>query len=116
MRVASTRLRASAELYRKELEYMSINRKELAEIAALAKLKIADDAMDEIATAMNDIKEMIDDMDEVTAQNVKPMSHPMDAMQRLRADVVTETSHQSALLDLSQQADETHYLVPKVIE
>lgn len=109
-------MRASAELYRKEPEYMSINRKELTEIAALAKLKIADDAMDEIASSMNDIKAMIDQMDEVTAKGVEPMSHPMDMRQVLRQDKVTETGHQAELLALSAQADETHYLVPKVIE
>lgn len=95
---------------------MSINRKELTEIAALAKLKIADEALDEIAAAMNDIKDMIDQMDEVAVQGIVPMSHPQDMMQSLRDDVVTETSHQDALLSLSAQSDETHYLVPKVIE
>ncbi len=95
---------------------MSINRKELQEIAALAMLNIPEQQFDEIKASLNQVMDLIDHMNVVDTAAVKPMSHPNDAMQLVRDDVVTDTSHKAELLALSAHADEDHYLVPKVIE
>ncbi len=95
---------------------MSINRKEIEELADLAKLKLSKTQASEVGVAMNDIKQMIDLMNEADVTGIEPMFHPMDAVQRLRSDQVTDQSHQRALLSLSAHADNEHYLVPKVIE
>lgn len=85
-------------------------------MADLAKLKVGDDVIDQLGQSMNDVVRMIDEMNQVAVEGVEPMAHPMDAKQVLRPDVVTDEDHQSALLSLSSDADEAHYLVPKVIE
>ncbi len=95
---------------------MSINRKELKEIADLAKLNVTDVTLDSLNDSMNEIMDMIDAMNQVDVSGVAPMAHPMDAKQVLRADTVTDTNHQQDLLPLSSAADDEHYLVPKVIE
>jgi len=59
---------------------------------------------------------MINHINEVDTENVKPMANPMDATQRLRADVVTETSNKDKLLSMAKQVDEDYYLVPTVVE
>lgn len=97
-------------------DQMSINRKELEEIATLAQLNIPDNQVDEITATLNQVMAMIEHINEAETQSVKPMSHPNDATQVVRQDLVTDSSHKEALLALAAQADEDHYLVPKVID
>lgn len=95
---------------------MSINRKELEEIAALAQLNIPDDQVNEITASLNQVMDMIEHVNDANTKSVKPMAHPNDAWQITRQDTVTDTSHKSELLALAAHADDDHYLVPKVIE
>ena len=44
------------------------------------------------------------------------MSHPLDAVQRLRADEVTELNQREAFQAIAPNAEQGLYLVPKVIE
>lgn len=95
---------------------MSINRKELEEIATLAQLNIPDEEAEEIVTALNQVVQMIEHINEADTDAVIPMSNPNDATQIVRADEVKDNSHKDELLKLSASADEDHYLVPKVID
>ena len=95
---------------------MSINRKELEEIATLAQLNIPEQQVSEITQSLNHVMAMIEHINDADTDSVQPMSHPNDAIQLIRQDVITDTSHKSDLLALAAQADEDHYLVPKVIE
>jgi len=95
---------------------MSINRKELEEIAALAQLNIPEKQVSHITESLNQVMDMIELINDANTSEVKPMSHPNDAWQLVRQDEVTDTSHKTELLALAAHADEDHYLVPKVIE
>ncbi len=95
---------------------MSINRKELEEIAALAQLNIPEEQVSHITASMNQVMAMIEHINQADTKDVKPMAHPSDAWQLVRQDEVTDSSHKSELLALAANADEDHYLVPKVIE
>jgi len=44
------------------------------------------------------------------------MSHPLDAVQRLRADVVSEPNQRDALQAIAPAVADGLFLVPKVIE
>ncbi len=95
---------------------MSINRKELEEIATLAQLNIPESQVSEIIASLNQVVAMIEHLNEADTTAVKPMAHPNDAAQLIRQDEVTDSSHKSELLALAAHADEDHYLVPKVID
>jgi len=95
---------------------MSINRKELEEIAALAQLNIPEQQVSQINQSLNQVMNMIEHINDANTDEVKPMAHPNDAWQTPRQDEVSDCSHKQALLSLSAHADEDHYLVPKVIE
>ncbi len=95
---------------------MLINRKEVQQIAVLAKLNVSKDEIDTIVTSLDSVVEMINHINEVDTDNVKPMANPMDAVQRLRADVVTETSNKEVLLSMATNADDDYFLVPTVVE
>lgn len=95
---------------------MLINRKEVKQIAVLAKLNVSEDEIDTIVTSLDSVVEMINHINEAETDEVKPMANPMDAVQRLRADVVTESSNKETLLSMATNADEKYFLVPTVVE
>jgi aspartyl-tRNA(Asn)/glutamyl-tRNA(Gln) amidotransferase subunit C len=45
-----------------------------------------------------------------------PMAHPLDQVQRLRPDVVTERDQREQFQAIAPQVEAGLYLVPKVIE
>jgi len=55
-------------------------------------------------------------MQTVNTDDIEPLAHPLDALQRLRADEVTEVIHYDDLQSLAPEARDGLYLVPKVIE
>ena len=95
---------------------MLINRKELEQISELAKLTIDEKEIQQISESLTSIMNMIDQIKIVNTDNVKPMANPLDAVQRLRIDEVTESSKKQQLLELANNADKDFYLVPKVID
>lgn len=95
---------------------MLINCKEVEQIAVLAKLSVNTNEIDAIVTSLDSVVTMIDHINEVDTNHISPMANPMDAVQRLRQDKVTETSHKQDLLSMATQTDDDYYLVPTVVE
>ena len=95
---------------------MSINRKELEEIAALAQLNLPEHQIEQITASLNQVMQMIEHINEAETSAIEPMAHPNNAWQMVRKDTVTDSSHKRDLLALAAHADDDHYLVPKVIE
>lgn len=95
---------------------MLINRKEVKQIAVLAKLHVSDAEINAIATSLDAVIGMINDINQADTDDIKPMANPMDAVQRLRVDEVKQTSIKDTLLSMAEQADEDYFLVPTVVE
>ncbi len=95
---------------------MSIEQAEIEKIAALARVRIADSEINEVTDRISSILKMVDQMQAVDTSAVEPMSNPLDAYQRLRADAVTETDRHEAFQAIAPQVEADLYLVPKVID
>jgi aspartyl-tRNA(Asn)/glutamyl-tRNA(Gln) amidotransferase subunit C len=95
---------------------MLINRKEVEQIAVLAKLRVSESKIDAITSSLDSVVDMINHINEIETDNVKPMANPMDSVQRLRADEVNEISHKEQLLAMASHADDDYFLVPTVVE
>ncbi|MGZ5036631.1 MAG: Asp-tRNA(Asn)/Glu-tRNA(Gln) amidotransferase subunit GatC [Usitatibacter sp.] len=85
-------------------------------LARLARLELAPAEAQGLRAQVNDILAMVDAMAAVDTSGVEPMSHPQEATQRLREDVVTEGDRREDFLALAPLAEDGLYLVPKVIE
>ena len=55
-------------------------------------------------------------MNAIDTSGVTPMSHPFDAVQRLREDVVTDPDRREDFMAIAPKTEDGLYLVPKVIE
>ncbi len=95
---------------------MSLENSDIEKLATLARININDAMKTEVAGKISDILAMIDDMQAVNTNGVAPMANPLDATQRLREDLVTETNKRDQLQAIAPATEDGLYLVPKVID
>lgn len=95
---------------------MALDRKDVANIAHLARLQINEDALDQTAQDLSNILDFAAKMNEVNTDHITPMAHPQDATQRLRPDEVTESNQRDEYQKIAPATEDGLFLVPKVIE
>ena len=95
---------------------MALERSDVEKIAHLARLGLNDADIPQTTTTLNNILGLIDAMQAVDTIGIEPLAHPLEATQRLRADVVTESNHREAYQAIAPAVENGLYLVPKVIE
>ena len=95
---------------------MAIDASEVKKVARLARLTIDDGAIALTTATIGDILAMVDRMQSVDTEGVPPLAHPLDAIQRLRQDEVSETDQREQLQSCAPAVEEGLFLVPRVIE
>ncbi|MCJ8300877.1 MAG: Asp-tRNA(Asn)/Glu-tRNA(Gln) amidotransferase subunit GatC [Pseudomonadales bacterium] len=95
---------------------MALNRQDVEKIAHLARINIDKEDINEYLGNLTSILDLVDQMQRVDTQNVEPLSHPLDAIQRLRADDITESNQREQLQQAAPAVEEGLFLVPKVID
>lgn len=95
---------------------MALTSEDVRHISRLARLAIDESQMDAYARSLSGILAFADQMNAVDATGVEPLAHPLDAVQRLRPDQVTETDQRNKFQAIAPQTEIGLYLVPKVIE
>jgi len=96
--------------------WMALDKSEVEKIAHLARLHVSDTDAEEVTTRITDILALIDQMQSVDTESVEPLAHPLDVVQRLRIDEVTEENQRESLQKLAPASEDGLYLVPKVLE
>ena len=89
---------------------------QIAKIAELARLELPPAAAAALQQELNGILAMVDAMQAVDTKGIEPMSHPQQAMQRLREDQVREPDLREKYQQAAPATEDGLYLVPKVIE
>ena len=95
---------------------MSLDKDQVQHIATLARLNLKDDEYAESVEKLSKIVDFVDQLSQADTEGVVPMAHPLDAVQRLRPDVVTETNERDRYQENAPSVSDGLYLVPKVIE
>ncbi len=95
---------------------MSLERSDVEKIAHLARLAIDREVIPQYARDLSNILGLVEQMNGVETGDIKPLAHPLDAVQRLRADRVTETDERDRFQSIAPAVEAHLYLVPKVIE
>lgn len=95
---------------------MSLTPEQVAAIAHLARLRIGADVESEFVRNLSGIIDFVAQLERVDTGSVTPMAHPLDMVQRLRADEVTETDDRDRFQANAPAVEAGLYLVPKVIE
>ena len=95
---------------------MSLQPEDILGIAHLARLQIEPDEVPEYARELSSILALVEQMNAADTLNVEPMAHPLDEIQRLRADEVTEPDQHGRFQAIAPQVRDGLYLVPRVID
>lgn len=95
---------------------MAIEQDEIEKIAALARIRIADEQIGEVTARITAILGLVDQLQAADTADIEPMANPLDAVQRLRADEVTEVNRRDAFQAIAPAVENGLYLVPRVIE
>ncbi|NQV70757.1 MAG: Asp-tRNA(Asn)/Glu-tRNA(Gln) amidotransferase subunit GatC [Pseudohongiella sp.] len=95
---------------------MALDKSEVAKIAHLARLHISESEAEEVSNRITDILALIDQMQSLDTEAIEPLAHPLEVIQRLRVDEVTEENQRERLQTLAPNSKDGLYLVPKVLE
>jgi len=82
----------------------------------LARLRLADDEFAQTVDKLSRIVDFVDQLSAAPTDEVVPMAHPLNQVQRLRPDQVTETDNREEVQKNAPSVSDGLYLVPKVIE
>lgn len=95
---------------------MALTENDVVKIAHLARLSITALERTEVTDRLSRILTMVDRLQAADADGVTPMAHPLDAVQPLRADIVTESNHRDEYQQIAPATENGLYLVPRVLE
>ena len=85
-------------------------------IAKLARLELSPNDIERYQQDLSGILALAEQMQDCNTNEVDIMTHPMDAIMRLREDTVTENDQHIKFQKIAPKTDNDLYLVPKVID
>ena len=95
---------------------MKFDNNEIKKIAHLARINISENEANKVSEKLEGILGLIDQMTQVNTDSIEPMAHALDITQPLREDKVTEVDIREKSLKLSNDTDQSLFIVPRVIE
>lgn len=94
---------------------MKISPEQVAKIATLARLRIAEDTLGAFAGQFNDILDYMDLLGQADTEGVEPLYSPVDATARMREDKAESRYEREELLAGAPETDGSHFIVPKIV-
>ena len=95
---------------------MTISRADIEKVAVLARIRLDDEQIPALENDLSNILSLVDQLSAANTDNVEPLAHPLDAVQRLRADEITESNQREAFQITAPATENGLYLVPRVID
>jgi len=95
---------------------MSLDIETVRRIAFLARIKVADEALEPLAGELNGIIGWIEQLSKVDTDGVAPMTSVADMTLTQRQDSVTDGDCREDVLSNAPDREDAFYTVPKVIE
>lgn len=94
---------------------MSINRDEVAHLARLARLALADDELDHLAGQLDVIIGAVARVQEVAAAGIPPTTHAAELVNVFRDDVIVAPLGADAALAQAPAAELGRFRVPRIL-
>ena len=94
---------------------MRITREQVLHVADLARLDMADDAVQMFADQIGKILDYVETLDRVDTAGVEPTFHAIALTNALREDVPRTHLDRDAVLANAPQQEDGNFIVPRVI-
>jgi aspartyl-tRNA(Asn)/glutamyl-tRNA(Gln) amidotransferase subunit C len=94
----------------------ALSRDDVAHVAMLARIDLSDAELDRFAAQLEQIVGWVDQVGEVAAAEVSPMSHPLPLVNVTRADEVRASLSAESALAGAPEADEQRFSVPRILD
>ncbi len=94
---------------------MKITKDEVLYVADLARLNLAESAIEKFAGQIGDILDYVDKLNEVNTDGVKPTSHAISLTNAFREDEPQEHLDREQALANAPQKEDGNFVVPKVV-
>jgi len=95
---------------------MSVTRKDVDTVAALARLSFSDEEKERMEDVLNSILGYFDKLSELDTDDVEPLTHILPVSNVMRPDEVQPSFDQETSLANAPKAGRGHFVIPRVIE
>ena len=95
---------------------MSIDEKTVRHVARLARIALSEGQVAPMVAELNNILAWVQQLNEVDVEGVSPLTSVVAQRLKMRDDVVTEGGDAEALMANAPQAEDSFFVVPKVVE
>mgnify|MGYP001305481626 FL=1 len=95
---------------------MSIDKKTARKVAHLARIEVAEEALEPLAGALSNILNFMEQLNEVDVEGVEPMTSVTPMALKRRSDVVSDGGYADRILANAPDTREGFFAVPKVVE
>ncbi len=95
---------------------MSIDKATVAKIARLARIHVAEEKREALASELSNILGWVEQLGEVDTENVAPMTSVVEVRLPERDDVITDGDCRDDVLANAPETDAGFFVVPKVVE
>jgi aspartyl-tRNA(Asn)/glutamyl-tRNA(Gln) amidotransferase subunit C len=94
---------------------MAITRRDVENVALLARLQLTEPELDRLVGELADIVAYVDHLSEVDTEGVEPMAHAVEVHNVFAADEVCPSLPREAALSNAPRHNDRGYLVPPVL-
>ncbi len=98
------------------MDAMSIDRETARKVAHLARIGVAEEALDDLARELSAVLGFVEQLMEVDVEGVEPMVSVTPMTLKKRRDEVTDGGYPDRILANAPMAREGFFVVPKVVE
>lgn len=95
---------------------MSVDQATVKRVAHLARIKVKDEDVPQLAGELNTILHWIEQLNEVDVAGVEPMTAVVAVKMKMRDDVVTDGHYPADVVRNAPAQEDAFFMVPKVVE
>ncbi|WP_431841365.1 Asp-tRNA(Asn)/Glu-tRNA(Gln) amidotransferase subunit GatC [Calidifontibacter indicus] len=94
----------------------SLSRDEVAHVAMLARIQLSDAELDKLAGQLDQIVGFVGQVNDIAADDIPPMSHPLPLTNVTRHDEVRPSLTQQEALSGAPASDLGRFEVPRILD
>lgn len=94
----------------------ALSRDDVAHVAMLARIQLTDAELDRLAGQLDQIVGWVSQINEVAADDVPPMSHPLPLTNVTRPDVVRPSLTAAQALSNAPESELDRFSVPRILD